>query len=214
LSSWWIVVCAVCCAALLVCERAESRVGVWVAKPLAAASFVAFGLAQTPFDRSYGICILVGLCLSWCGDVLLIPNDKPRVFLAGIGAFLSAHVAYCVGFFSLGSSGKGLAMVAALVLPAAVIVMRWLRPRLDGVFVHAVPVYVVVIAAMVVASGGAAFELSRFDMLLGASVFAVSDVAVARDRFVAPGFANGLWGLPLYFAAQLVLAASIAAPAP
>jgi hypothetical protein len=33
-----------------------------------------------------------------------------------------------------------------------------------------------------------------------------SDVAVARDRFVVRSLANSLWGLPLYFVAQLLLA--------
>jgi hypothetical protein len=32
---------------------------------------------------------------------------------------------------------------------------------------------------------------------------------VARDRFVEQAFVNGAWGLPLYFAAQIVLALSI-----
>ena len=47
-------------------------------------------------------------------------------------------------------------------------------------------------------------------LALGALAFAASDVSVARERFVAPAFANGAWGLPLYFAAQLVLAGSVA----
>jgi len=34
---------------------------------------------------------------------------------------------------------------------------------------------------------------------------------VARQRFVAKSFSNKLWGLPLYFGAQLLLAASVAA---
>ena len=32
---------------------------------------------------------------------------------------------------------------------------------------------------------------------------------VARDRFIAPGFANAAWGLPLYYGAQLVLALTL-----
>jgi hypothetical protein len=32
---------------------------------------------------------------------------------------------------------------------------------------------------------------------------------VARDRFVAPGFVNRAWGLPLYFGAQLLFAFAI-----
>jgi len=34
---------------------------------------------------------------------------------------------------------------------------------------------------------------------------------VVRDRFVSTGFVNRLWGLPLYYAAQLIIAWSIKA---
>ena len=44
---------------------------------------------------------------------------------------------------------------------------------------------------------------------VGAVMFTASDIAVVRDRFVAPGFVNRLWGLPLYYAAQLIIAWSI-----
>ncbi len=42
-------------------------------------------------------------------------------------------------------------------------------------------------------------------------MFTVSDIAVVRDRFVTTGFVNRLWGLPLYYAAQLLIAWSIMA---
>ena len=38
----------------------------------------------------------------------------------------------------------------------------------------------------------------------------LSDLAVARQQFVQPSRWNGLWGTPLYFLSQMVLAASIA----
>jgi hypothetical protein len=38
--------------------------------------------------------------------------------------------------------------------------------------------------------------------------FYLSDLAVARDRFVARAFVNRLWGLPLYYAAQILFAVS------
>ena len=44
---------------------------------------------------------------------------------------------------------------------------------------------------------------------LAAVAFFCSDLSVARDRFVAPGFANRAWGLPLYYAAQLAFAWSV-----
>jgi hypothetical protein len=40
-------------------------------------------------------------------------------------------------------------------------------------------------------------------------MFTASDIAIVRNRFVAPGFVNRLWGLPLYYAAQLIIAWSI-----
>jgi hypothetical protein len=46
-------------------------------------------------------------------------------------------------------------------------------------------------------------------VLLGAVMFYASDLSVARDRFVKRGFLNRVWGLPLYYAAQLVLASTV-----
>jgi uncharacterized membrane protein YhhN len=43
----------------------------------------------------------------------------------------------------------------------------------------------------------------------GAALFYLSDLAVARQRFVAPGFENKLIGLPLYYAGQLLLASAV-----
>ena len=40
----------------------------------------------------------------------------------------------------------------------------------------------------------------------GAVLFLISDLAVARHRFVAPGPVNKVWGQPTYFAAQLLIA--------
>ena len=47
-------------------------------------------------------------------------------------------------------------------------------------------------------------------VLPAAVAFLLSDLSVARDRFVRPGLCNHLWGLPLYYAAQLAFAASAA----
>ena len=47
-------------------------------------------------------------------------------------------------------------------------------------------------------------------ILLGAWGFACSDLAVARRQFVVASPFNGLWGTPLYFGSQMLLAASLA----
>ena len=37
----------------------------------------------------------------------------------------------------------------------------------------------------------------------------LSDLAVARQRFLRTGFVDRLWGLPLYYGAQLVFASTV-----
>jgi uncharacterized membrane protein YhhN len=67
--------------------------------------------------------------------------------------------------------------------------------------------YMAVISVMLVTAAGAA--PSSLWTFVGAAMFYASDLAVARGRFVAPGLQNQAWGLPLYFAAQLVLASTV-----
>jgi uncharacterized membrane protein YhhN len=196
-----------CVAALLVAEYRASRLGVWLAKPAAALCFVAAALSFGALDSSYGRVVLAGLVLSLCGDVLLIPHGRPRVFQAGVAAFGLGHVAYLAAF-ALRFESPGLAVICAAILSLVIApLFRWLAPHLPDDMKLPVRVYIGVISAMLVAAAGASW--SNQWILLGASMFYVSDLAVARDRFVASGFANRVWGLPLYFAAQLVLASTV-----
>lgn len=43
---------------------------------------------------------------------------------------------------------------------------------------------------------------------IGAVLFYASDIAVARNQFVAPGVVNRMWGLPLYYLAHVLLAST------
>jgi uncharacterized membrane protein YhhN len=71
-----------------------------------------------------------------------------------------------------------------------------------------VAAYVAVISLMVVCALGVADFRQQTTIALGALAFYASDLAVARQRFVAAGFGNKLWGLPLYYGAQLLLAST------
>jgi hypothetical protein len=42
-------------------------------------------------------------------------------------------------------------------------------------------------------------------IVAGAFAFYLSDLSVARQRFVVQSLVNRLWGLPLYYVAQLIL---------
>lgn len=200
-------------AVLLAVERAGSRPGKWIAKPAAAACFLWAALAWGALDSLYGRWILAGLALSACGDVLLIVPGRTRAFQIGIGAFLLGHVAYAGAFAALDLELRVLGVASLLMGLVAWRTLRWLMPHVPSDFRAPVGAYVAVIGTMVVlafaATAGGAPPLAA----IGALAFAASDLSVARDRFVAPGFSNAAWGLPLYFAAQLALASTVATQA-
>ena len=89
---------------LLASEYFDKQLGRWVCKPMAALSFLTAAFALVPLRSTYGILICIGLVLSAVGDLCLIPRKSDRSFMAGIGAFLLAHIAYGLAFMSLGYS--------------------------------------------------------------------------------------------------------------
>jgi uncharacterized membrane protein YhhN len=193
---------------LLVAEHEGSRAGVWIAKPLAATGFVATALAAGAMSTRYGTLVFAGLVLSWLGDVLLIPREQPAVFRAGILSFLGGHVAFTIAFLARGIAFAWAAVAAVVVAAILVPVFRWLSPHLPGELRGAAYAYMGVISVMVVAALATFGAYGNAAIVVGAIAFYLSDLSVARDRFVAHEFINRLWGLPLYFGAQLVLAYS------
>lgn len=195
-------------AALLGAEAKGLKPVEWIAKPLASTGFLLAAWSQGALATRYGTAILAGLGLSFLGDVLLIPKSK-ATFLAGLGAFLLGHVAFAAAFVLRGASfSVALAAAALLAIPARLI-GGWLFPHVPAPMRAPVAAYVVVISAMVALSLGTVAKVGGATVLLGAAMFYASDLSVARDRFVAPGISNRLWGLPLYYAAQLVLASTV-----
>lgn len=209
----FVVACLGFLALLLVAEWRGSAALRWVAKPLASLSFVLAGIEGGALETPYGRVILVGLVLGALGDVLLIPKAS-AVFLAGLVAFLLGHLAYAFAFAIRGVEPVAAFVAAmAVALPAA-LAWRWLAPHLPAKMRVPVLAYVAVISFMVIAAA-AAFGQPRWPaMLAGALLFYVSDLAVARQQFVTPTVRNKLWGLPLYYGAQLVLAWTASSGAP
>jgi uncharacterized membrane protein YhhN len=197
--------------ALLVAESRNEIRRVWLTKPVAALGFIGAALSAGALQTGYGAWILTGLVLSFAGDVLLIPRDSEKAFLAGLTSFLLGHLAYAVAFARLGLNIPVLLGAAILLTLVAGLAMRWLLPHVEGPMRGAVAAYTIVITGMVLFAASAYAQTGVPSVLVGALLFYVSDLAVARQQFVAKSITNRLWGLPLYFAAQLVLAASILA---
>lgn len=202
----YVLVTIAATAALLAAERAGWQPGVWVAKPIAAAGFVGAAWANGALATPYGSWILLGLVLSAIGDVFLIPKERPRAFLAGLVAFLLGHVAYTIAFAVRGLDLPTMAVAMVAVLALGLMALRHLLPHVSGSMRRPVLAYVVVISGMLACAAGTVGHAGMPAIFAGAFAFYLSDLAVARQRFVARSFWNKAWGLPLYFGAQLVLA--------
>lgn len=175
----------------------------------ASAGFLLLALDLGALDSTYGGWILAGLCLSWVGDAALLGHSE-KAFLLGLGAFLLAHLAFVVAFLTTDPSVTRPSLLFGLAWLAIVSqVIGWLLPHVGAAMRIPVIAYVIVISAMVVLSGPAGVSRESLLIPLGAAFFAVSDIAVARNQFVAKTVVNRLWGLPLYYAGQVLLALSI-----
>ena len=181
-----------------------------LAKAVASTSFVVLGTLSGGGYTSYGRFILAALVLSWVGDMLLL-SLQSYFLLAGIAAFLLAHAAFAAGFTRLAIDGYWFAGGIVCTSVAGVLLVRWLWVRLEGSYRIAVPIYVATIMMMTSLAIGVSAAQMPATVAAGAILFTVSDISVARDRFIERSVVNKVWGIPLYYIAQLLLAASVAA---
>lgn len=194
---------------LMLSDLRASIAGRYLCKPIAAAAFIWLAWALGAVDTQFGQWMLAALVLCMLGDLFLMP-DNAASFLAGLTAFLCGHLLFTVAFFHLGNNtvAAAVSLVPAVVL--LVLVARWLAPHVPAKMKIPVALYVVVISAMLVAAGLTAGHAAAPYIIIGAWAFAASDLAVARRQFIDPSRMNALWGTPLYFGAQMILATSIA----
>ena len=208
---------AAACALLVVAEARANKAARYAAKAIASASFVAVpwlggALARGWNAGSLPSWIALGLVFGALGDLALLGHSR-RAFLVGLVAFLFGHIAYVVGAAAVVDPAAWLnaaGWVALVPLIVGAIALRWLWPHLGRLRI-AVIAYVLVIIAMVIAAlalarGSNLPTATRAAFVVGAVLFFASDLAVARNRFVAPGFVNHAWGLPAYYAGQLLIA--------
>ena len=160
----------------------------------------------------YYYILLIGLIFCLGGDVFLaLPQE--RMFLFGLVSFLLGHVCYVLCFFSVAELNSWTWIGSGIALAISSIVFSWLRPHLGSMLVPVIA-YITIITAMVIGAftvlgDPALLSTGRFMVLFGAVSFYISDLFVARDRFLITGFVNRLAGLPLYYGGQFLLAFSV-----
>jgi uncharacterized membrane protein YhhN len=202
-------VCACFVLLHLGAERQGQRLLAGLSKLVASAAFLSVAWTLGAAKSGYGVTVLIALGLCAVGDALLLSRED-RAFLGGLVSFLGGHVALAVAFGSLGSA-RGWIPGALLCLAGSTGgVLSWLLPHVERPMKAPVLAYCAVISVMVALAFGAFGAGAPWMIPAGAALFYLSDLAVARDRFVKPGFVNRAWGLPVYYFSTLLLAWSVA----
>jgi len=201
-------------AGLLFFEKNGNQKGKLPTKTILSCLFIFTALAQSHPNPGYFYILLMGLIFCLGGDVFLaLPRE--RMFLFGLVSFLLGHVFYAGCFFYVADLSHWTWIGTGIGLVAGGGVFCWLRPRLGPMLIP-VMLYIVVITVMLIGAwtmlwdAGVEF-LGRLLVFSGAVSFYISDLFVARDRFLKREFRNRLLGLPLYYFAQFLLAFSIGA---
>jgi len=130
--------------------------------------------------------VLAAQGMSWGGDVALMGTSE-RQFLAGVGSFFGAHLAYVAAFRALGAgsptaSGPGRAVLAlsALLVPANAV----LAGRRDARFGVPVGVYGLVLTAMAASAAVLPDAAGRGRIQAGAALFLLSDSLIGAQQFL------------------------------
>lgn len=197
---------------LLYFEKKENRTGLLPTKTLLSLLFIVCAISQVHLLQPYTMFIIIGLLFCLGGDVFLA-LPQPRMFLFGLISFLLGHVCYIVAFFVIASPGKMTLVGVIVTLIISAFVYIWLKPHL-GSMKKPVIAYILIISIMMVGAWSVldVEHQSYFGRLLifvGATSFYISDLFVARDRFLKKSFFNRLLGLPLYYLGQFMIAYSI-----
>ena len=155
----------------------------------------------------------IGLALSMLGDIfLMLPKEQ---FIAGLVAFLLAHVAYIIGFNltlpPITAVGLGLAIiVAAIGRELYKHISAGLEKQGKVALQKPVLAYTTVIALMMVSAlmtffrpdwtFGAALTVS-----IGAALFMLSDAILAWNKFVKPIAYGRVKNMAAYHLGQIIL---------
>jgi uncharacterized membrane protein YhhN len=197
---------------LLYYEKKRERIPLLMTKSILSLLFVMTALLQPHSVTAYYHYLFVGLIFCLMGDVCLaLPQEK--AFKAGLIAFFIGHVFYVFSFSSLIPISYWISSGLFITSGISALIFFWLRPHLKSMLI---PVLLYILVITIMASGACAvfwkssFQFSgRALILVGSFCFYFSDVFVARNKFIKEEYRNRLFGLPLYYTGQFLLAFSV-----
>ena len=192
--------------------KRDNQKSALLTKTVLSSLFVVAALIQPHTISGYYNFLLAGLIFCLLGDIFLALPQK-GMFLAGLVVFLAGHLLYAVGFFRVTEIGKWAGTGTLVIAAVGGLVYFRLRTYLGQMKIPVI-FYMIVISVMLTGAwsvfGDCGLARSgRIMIFTGALLFYISDLFVARHRFVKMEFSNRLMGLPLYYTGQFLLAFSV-----
>lgn len=172
--------------------------------------FLALGFGA--LDSGYGRYIFVGLVACALGDVFLLSRNRKAVFRLGMLAFAIGHISYVLAAEQIlrpDMSFLIFILTTFLGLAVGFTVFRSLKTDIPKDMIWPVGIYTLIISLMLLRAFQTDMDGPHLFMVAGAVFFGISDIFVARDRFVAPNPKNAWVITPLYFGAQALFALSV-----
>lgn len=192
-------------------EHRGARERVYVFKPLTTLLILLLAAtAQDPVSARYQMLVCAGLLFSLAGDMfLMLPRDR---FVAGLASFLVAHGLYIAAFAPWPPTLRTPGVLLVLLLFGLGLLRRLWK------HLGALRIPVVVYAAALVGMAWQAAERSEALgtpsaqlAMVGAMLFVLSDATLAWERFVGRFRYGAVVVLATYYAAQWLIAMSVAA---
>jgi uncharacterized membrane protein YhhN len=193
----WLLAFLVLAVADWIAVALQQRPTEWILKPLALLALIGWA-ATSPSPNWW---LVAALAFSLAGDVfLMLPFG---LFVAGVAAFLLAHLAY-LGTLD-GPIAARLGWWAAVLVVTGPFAMRIYRSVTRPPLRAGLAVYMLALTAMT----GSAIATGVPAASVGATLFLASDTLIAWDRFVSPQ----PWARPVimatYHLGQLGLAVAL-----
>jgi uncharacterized membrane protein YhhN len=182
---------------------------IYIFKPLVMICIVLIAVLGQTTTPLYKILITAGLLCSMAGDTLLMPPWSR--FVAGLIAFLVAHLFYIAAFASQITVMVWWPLIPLVIF--GIIIYAFLAPSLDKM---KIPVLAYIIVILIMAWLGWAYWLKTGNLnallaFAGAIFFVISDSILATNRFRVQFRAGRLLNLATYFVAHWLIAGSVGA---
>lgn len=184
-----------CAAAIIATYAVGAHTSIPV-KQAASVGFVLLGVTCGATRTGYGRTVLAGLLCCAAGDFI-----GPFNFMAGLAAFLLGHLFYFAAFAIYGITARRLSVAAPVALLTTGAALSWLYPHVPRSDVIPILAYITVITTMLTGAIASSEGKTGKLILAAAVIFYISDIFVARWKYVDHSSTNGMFCYPLYYIA-------------